>query len=54
MISFKINDEIKSLSGDYDELIIFCPFIVTKESKNVLNIFHQQKEKIIVIGEHQI
>ncbi len=51
MISFKINDEIKKfLSGDYDELIIFCPFISYKGIKKCFEyISSTERKKIIIV-----
>ena len=51
MISFKINDEIKKfLSGDYDELIIFCPFISYKGIKKCFEYISSiERKKIIIV-----
>ena len=51
MISFKINDEIKKfLSGDYHELIIFCPFISYKGIKKCFEyISSTERKKIIIV-----
>lgn len=50
MISFKINDEIKDfLSGEYNELIIFCPFISLKGITKCFDYIPSLNNKKIII-----